>query len=238
MTATLDRNDEVSPTRSTPPAPNRRRTGWLGRPLWNRFTPLQCFVLAVATVAPSIVAANLLGGLVGLITTEVMIDNVLAAGEEPGMFTFAAMLLASPVQWLTGRTQVRVRKYLGIVFFLLGLANGAMFAIESGIGAALSEPFLIAGTLALAFAAPLFVTSSRRSQRAMGFKRWQLLHKATYLVAIALVAHVLLIGEVGISPVLIMLALALRVPPIRRELERVGSRDRTRAATASAPSRR
>ena len=34
-------------------------------------------------------------------------------------------------QWLTDRSQVRVRKYLGIVFFLLALTNGVMFAIST-----------------------------------------------------------------------------------------------------------
>ena len=36
-------------------------------------------------------------------------------------------------QWLTDRSQVRVRKYLGIVFFMLALttANGVMFAIST-----------------------------------------------------------------------------------------------------------
>ncbi len=231
MTSTLERPTQSPPAQPTPTQSPRStpQASWLKTPLWNRFTPLQCLTLAIAAIAPVLVAGNLLAGFMGLISTEAMIENVLAAGEEPGMFTFAAMLLASPVQWLTGRTQVRVRKALGIVFFLLGLANGAMFVLESSIANALSEPFLIAGTLALAIAAPLFVTSSRWSQRAMGMKRWRLLHKATYLVAAALVAHVALIGEIGVSGVMIALALALRVPPIRRAMERVGQGRRATA---------
>lgn len=213
MTSVLDHPTTDSPAPippSTPPRP------WQ-RPIWNRFTALQLVVLAAASIAPVVIVGAIAGRLLGLLTTEAMVGIALGAGEEPGMFTFAAMFLASPMQWLTGRTQIRVRKYLGIVFFLLALSNGAMFAIETGVGAALSAPFLVAGTIALALSTPLFLTSSRWSQRMLGMKRWQLLHKATYLIAVALVVHVLLVPEeIGLSIGLIALGFVLRVPPVRR----------------------
>jgi DMSO/TMAO reductase YedYZ heme-binding membrane subunit len=113
-----------------------------------------------------------------------------------------------------------VRKYLGIVFFLLALSNGAMFVIESGLAAALSAPFLVAGSLALGLALPLFATSSRWSQRAMGMKRWRLLHKATYVIAVALLGHLLLLpDDIGIAGWLIVAGLVLRIPPVRRWIE-------------------
>lgn len=208
------------PTTDLPaPTPPTTPPGRWQRPIWNRFSALQLLVLGAATIAPAVIVSAIVGRLLGVLSTEAMMDIALGAGEEPGMFTFAAMFLASPVQWLTGRTQVRVRKYLGIVFFLLALSNGAMFAIEAGIGAALSAPFLVAGTLALALSTPLFLTSSRRSQRMLGMKRWQLLHRATYLIAVALVVHVLLVPEeIGLSVGLIALGFVLRVPPVRRWL--------------------
>ena len=151
----------------------------------------------MATIAPLLVAGTLAAGLAGVITVEAIIEAALVFGEDPGMLTFGAMFLASPVQWATGRTQVPVRKYLGIVFFLLALSNGAMFVIESGMVAAFGAPFLIAGVIALLVATPLFLTSSRWSQRVLGMRRWRLLHRLTYVVAVALVAHVLLAGELG-----------------------------------------
>ncbi|MEM9132314.1 MAG: ferric reductase-like transmembrane domain-containing protein [Actinomycetota bacterium] len=224
MTTAVDRPSGPSIPNPPPPTPTslvgrlRRR---LRRPVWNRFTFLQLLVLTAATIAPVTVGVVITAGVLGLISTETMIDVALAAGEDPGMFTFAAMFLASPVQWITGRTQIRVRKYLGIVFFLLALSNGAMFVIESGLAAALGAPFLIAGTIALLLSVPLFLTSSRRSQRLMGRRRWQLLHRATYVIAIALVAHVLLIPEdIGISVLLIAAGFILRLPPIRLWLVR------------------
>ena len=223
MTTALD-----DPT-AQPVAPAKPRTPvrpW-HRPIWNRFSLPQLLVLGSATIAPVVIAGTILSRLVGLVTTEEMLDLALAAGEEPGMFTFAAMFLASPVQLFTGRTQVRVRKYLGIVFFLLGLSNGVMFAIEAGVGAALSAPFLVAGALALALSTPLFLTSSRWSQRMLGMRRWQLLHRTTYVIAVALVAHVLLVPEeIGVSVGLIVLGFVLRIPPIRRRLAARASRKR------------
>ena len=51
-------------------------------------------------------------------------------------------------------------------------------------------------------------------------RRWRLLHKATYLVAIALMAHVVLIGDIGLGFVLIALGFAARIPAVRRRIQR------------------
>lgn len=201
--------------------------------MWRGFTPLQLVVVVLATVAPLLIAGAIGAAALGLIGTEAMIEFVLAAGENPGMITFGAMFLASPIQWLTGRSQVRVRKYLGIVFFLLALSNGAMFVLESGLAAVLSAPFIIAGTVAVLLAAPLFLTSSRRSQRALGMRRWRLLHKLTYGVAAALLIHVVLMGEIGPGAVLIALGFIGRLPAIRRRLTARAERRRGVPAVAA-----
>jgi sulfoxide reductase heme-binding subunit YedZ len=208
--ADLDRTATAAPRHQEPP--------WHRRRLWNRFTPLQLLVITLATIAPLLIAGAIGLALLGVISAEAMVQFALAAGENPGMITFGAMFVASPVQWLTGRSQVRVRKYLGIAFFLLALSNATMFALETGLAAALSAPFLIAGTIALGLATPLFLTSSRRSQRAMGMKRWRTLHKLTYVVAAALLAHVVLIGDIGPGAILITLGFIGRIPAVRRWL--------------------
>lgn len=214
MTAILERPEPSPAPRTTPPTPPT----WLKRPIWNRFTPLQLMVLTLATIAPLLIVGAVGAALLGAISVEAMINLALAAGENPGMVTFGAMFLASPVQWFTGRSQVRVRKYLGIVFFLLALSNGAMFVLESGIAATLSAPFLIAGTIAVALATPLFLTSSRWSQRRIGMKRWRGLHKLTYAIAVGLLAHVILIGDIGPGAVMIGLGFVARIPAVRRRL--------------------
>jgi len=232
MTATLQLpppDHATKPAASSGPPPP---TPWRQRRVWRGFTPLQLVVLVLATIAPLLIGGALGAAALGLIDTEAMIEFVLAAGENPGMITFGAMFLASPIQWLTGRSQVRVRKYLGIVFFLLALSNGAMFLLESGLAAVLSAPFIIAGTVAVVLAAPLFLTSSRRSQRALGMRRWRLLHKLTYGVAAALLIHVILMGEIGPGAVLITLGFIARLPAVRRRLTARAERRRGTASHA------
>ncbi len=221
MTATLDPPRSNRRPASGPAGPARFRT-WLRRPRWWRFTPLQLLVLTLATIPPLVIAATVGSALVGLVPVETMLAVALAAGENPGMLTFAAMFLASPVQWWTGRSQVRVRKYLGIVFYLLAVSNGAMFVLERGIGSALGAPFLVAGTAALALATPLALTSSRWSQRAMGLRRWRRLHRLTYLVAGALVGHVVLLGDPDPGALLIATGFVARIPVVRRWIGRRG----------------
>lgn len=218
MTTTLER---PRPNQPPPPVPGRPPSS--PRFWWNRFTACQLMVLSLATVAPLIIMGAISAALAGAISTETMIQVALAAGENPGMITFGAMFLASPVQWFTGRSQIRVRKYLGIVFFLLALSNGAMFVLESRLAAVLSSPLLIAGTIAVALAAPLFLTSSRWSQRIIGMKNWRRLHRLTYPLALGLLAHVILVGDVGPGAVLITLGFIARTPAIRRRLTDRGS---------------
>lgn len=218
MTVTLDQPGLITSTE--PPGPVDQaalRAANSGR--WRRFSIAQLLVMAAATVAPLFIVGVYGAALLGAISLEVMTGLALGAGENPGMITFGAMFLASPVQWLTGRSQVRVRKYLGIVFFLLALSNGALFIVERGIGQIVGLPFLIAGTAALMLATPLFLTSSRRAQRVLGMRNWRLLHRLTYPVAIALVAHVALIGDVGPGAIMITIGFLTRLPPIRRWLQ-------------------
>lgn len=213
---------------------------FLRTPVWNRFTPLQLLVMALAAVPPAIITGAVSAGALGLISQEAMISLALGAGENPGTITFGAMFLASPIQWLTGRSQVRVRKYLGIAFFGLAASNFAMFVLERGLAASLGAPFLIAGLVALGLSVPLFLTSSRWSQRAMGMRRWRLLHKLTYVIAAALLGHLLMIGEFDLGSLLISFGFVARIPAIRRWLsarrtqgEAVGDEQEATASSGS-----
>ena len=186
---------------------------------WQGLRPLQLLVMAVAAIAPAVIAVVVAGYAVGAVTFDQMHDVALGAGENPGMVTFGAMFLCSPVQWWTGRSQVRVRKYLGIVFYLLALSNGAMFVLDEGLGQTFSEPLLVAGSVALLLALPLFLTSNRWSQRMLGLRRWRVLHRLTYLVAAALVVHVALVGDIGPGAAMIAAGFVARIPAVRRRLQ-------------------
>lgn len=191
---------------------------WRATPIWNRFTPLQLLVMGLAALPLSLIAVALVAGASGVVPDPTVRQVVLLAGENPGMLVFGAMFLASPVQWSTGRSQVRVRKYLGIVFYLLALSNGAMFLWEEGAGQLFSRPLVIVGLVSVLIATPLFMTSSRASQRLLGMRRWRVLHKLTYLVAIGLVVHVLMIPDPGPGTLMIIAGFVLRVPPIKHSL--------------------
>ena len=235
MTAVLESARPHKPPRRSDLPESDVSASWFKRPLWNRFTPLQLTVITLATIAPLIIAGTVTAALLGVIPAEAAISLALAAGENPGMVTFGAMFLASPVQWLTGRSQVRVRKYLGIMFFLLALSNGAMFVIESGLVAALGAPFLIAATIAFVLAVPLFLTSNRWSQRTLGMTRWRLLHKLTYFIAAALLVHVVLIGDIGPGAIMIALGFIARIPAVRRRLASLASQRKLRPADVGFP---
>lgn len=103
-----------------------------------------------------------------------------------------------------------------------------MFVLDEGIGRSFSQPLLVAGSLAVLTALPLFLTSTRRAQRSLGMRRWRLLHRLTYVVAAALVAHVILVGDIGLGAVLIGLGAVARIPAVRSWIEQRGSRDRHR----------
>jgi methionine sulfoxide reductase heme-binding subunit len=51
------------------------------------------------------------------------------------------------------------------------------------------RPFILVGTLALLLLVPLAATSFNGAMRALGAKRWQLLHRLVYLVALLGVLH-------------------------------------------------
>lgn len=185
---------------------------------------LQRLVVAAAALPLIGIALTTIAGALGFIRTREMLDTALALGEEPGMFVFAAMLWCSPVQWLVKRTQVPVRKMLGILFSGYAASNFTMFVIDEGLEDTLSAPFLIAGTAATVASIPLLITSGRWAQRKMGMKNWRSLHKLTYAIAVALVLHVVLIGEIGISGALIVAALITRIPPVAQAIQELGRR--------------
>ena len=202
-------------------------------PALRKLSSWQRAVAGLALIAPVVIVSTVVARLIGLTTTEQMVEVALGAGENPGVLTFAAMFLASPIQWLTGRSQIRIRKFLGIVFYGLAVNNFTMFLIErrlegdEGLVAEIAgSPFLLAGIVALLLATPLFLTSTRWSQRTLGMRRWRMLHRLTYVIAVALLLHVLLIPDIGPDTVLLLLGFIARIPANRRRLEARGQRRR------------
>lgn len=184
-------------------------------------------LVTTASALPLIgIVVTIAAGALGMISVDQMLDTALALGEEPGMAVFGAMLWCSPMQSLVKRTQVPVRKVLGILFGGYAVSNFAMFVIERGLTASLSAPFLIAGTAAMVMTIPLLLTSGRWAQRRMGMRNWRTLHKLTYVIALALVLHVALVGEIGVSGALVIGALLARIPPVATAIANLGEQMR------------
>ncbi len=90
-------------------------------------------------------------------------------------------------QWLMKR-----RRDLGVASFAYAAGHTAIYLWRKGstdlVLAELSEPYVLAGWLALALFTPLAVTSNDRSVRAMK-RAWKRLHRLVYPAAILTFVH-------------------------------------------------
>jgi methionine sulfoxide reductase heme-binding subunit len=150
-------------------------------------------------------------------------EQSLAFTEAPGVVLLVATLWCTPLAVLTGRSFVRPRKWFGIGFALCAVNNLIGFLVEHP-SSELRRWFAIAGSLAVLLSLPLVATSTRGAMRRLGRRRWQQLHRATYVIAIAVVAHLWLVpqddgpgGNIA-STIAVALAMLLRVPRVRAAL--------------------
>ena len=107
------------------------------------------------------------------------------------------VLTVTPLRVLTTTPQLaRFRRMLGLfVFFyaLLHLLSYAWFDMGFDWAEILRDiakrPFILVGSLALALLALLAATSFNRAIKALGGRRWQMLHRSVYAVAGLAVLH-------------------------------------------------
>lgn len=106
-------------------------------------------------------------------------------------------LAVSPLRKLTGRQWlVRLRRMAGLYAFFYGalhLLTYVWFDKSFGFGDITVDvarrPFIAVGMLGFALMVPLAVTSTDMMIKRLGGKRWQKLHRLTYLSAVAGVLH-------------------------------------------------
>lgn len=107
------------------------------------------------------------------------------------------VLAVTPVRVLTGWSAVaRLRRMVGLfVFFyaslhLLSYAWFDMaFELSEIVADVLKRPFILVGVCAWGLLLALAGTSFNRAIRAMGARRWQMLHRSVYAVAGLTVLH-------------------------------------------------
>jgi sulfoxide reductase heme-binding subunit YedZ len=149
------------------------------------------------------------------------------------------LLLVTPLRLATGWTALaRWRRMLGLYVAFYATLHALAYAwLDMGFDLAAitrdipKRPFALVGFLAWLALLPLAATSFNAAIRALGAPRWQALHRLVYAIALLAVLHFLWVrgskhryGEVLLYGSLVATLLALRLPPLRAALQRLGQR--------------
>ena len=122
--------------------------------------------------------------------------------EDTGTWALRFLLLTlcvTPFRKLTGWNEViGYRRMLGLYAFLYGFLHfltyawlDQFFSVPIIVQDVYKRPFIAAGFSALVVMIPLAITSTKKWIARLGGRRWQLLHRLTYVGAIAGVVHYL-----------------------------------------------
>ncbi len=150
----------------------------------------QTTLIATSWALVAGVVASLGAGFLGLIRVSEAYDSARIFSEHPGVVVLSLMFMCSPLQRITLRSWVKVRKHLGIIFGLLALTNaGIFYASNSRFSTA--EMFVAAGALATIICVPLLATSFKPVKRWMGSAKWTKLHKLSYALPLLVGIHLL-----------------------------------------------
>jgi sulfoxide reductase heme-binding subunit YedZ len=185
----------------------------------------------------------LIGGLVPLIVSSVRAalgglgaNPINTALNQLGLLALVfllASLAATPLKIGLGITwPLRVRRMLGLFAFFYASLHLLTYVALDRLGELgtiaedlIERPFITVGFFAFCLLVPLAITSTRKAQKQLGFKRWQKLHRLSYLVGVLAIVHFVWRVKRDLSqPVLygliLALLLALRVPEWLKQRER------------------
>ncbi len=106
-------------------------------------------------------------------------------------------LAVTPLRVMTGQPALaRFRRMLGLWAFGYGVLHFLSYAwldmgldLDAVVRDIPKRPFALVGFLALLLMAPLAATSFNRAIKALGARRWQLLHRLVYVVALLALLH-------------------------------------------------
>lgn len=106
-------------------------------------------------------------------------------------------LMITPVRKLTGWSSlIHYRRALGLAAFFYALGHFSIYfifdrsgSISSTFKEILARPYLMLGAAALLAMLPLAITSTNAMIKALGAKRWNALHRLTYLAIVAGTIH-------------------------------------------------
>lgn len=171
---------------------------------------------------------------------DMNMQGLLGTTGTAAMLTFGAMLACTPVSIITGwQRPRRLRKPFGLYAFAFATIHYIAFidhegTLQKALAAITADGLALFGFLGLALMVPLAATSTRWAIRKLR-KNWQYLHRLTYVAAVFIAVHLLLVGE-GIGAIYLVL-LAIRVPRMKHAIIAVRKKyqaDRKQAARNNA----
>jgi sulfoxide reductase heme-binding subunit YedZ len=153
--------------------------------------------------------------------------EALIRGTGDWTLRFLCLTLAvTPLRQAAGLPSLaRFRRMLGLFTFFYAVLHVLCYAwLDMGFVVAdivrdvAKRPFILVGTAALLLMLPLAATSFNRAIRALGARRWQVLHRAVYVVAGLAILHFFWMRsgkndfvEVGVYAVIVALLLGWRL---------------------------
>jgi sulfoxide reductase heme-binding subunit YedZ len=161
--------------------------------LKTRFAKVPVFLLCLLPVMWLVVAA---------LTDNLSANPIKDITDRTGTWALRFLLITlcvTPLRKLTGWNEViRYRRMLGLFAFFYGFLHfltyawlDQFFSIPDIVQDVYKRPFITAGFSAFLVMIPLAITSTKKWITRLGGRRWQLLHRLTYLGAIAGVVHYL-----------------------------------------------
>ena len=167
--------------------------------------------------------------LVGALTDGLGANPAQTLVQEPGQWTLRWLwltLLVTPLREMAALPAlVRYRRTLGVTAFVYAVLHLLSYAwldkgwvIDAIVADVFKRNFILVGMLTFALMLPLALTSFNAAVRALGGRKWQLLHKLVYAVALLGLLHFYLkkaakndVSEVMVYAVILALLLGWRV---------------------------
>ena len=149
------------------------------------------FVLCLIPAAWLVIAA---------LTDRLSANPIKDITEDTGTWALRLLLVTlcvTPLRKLTGWSRViKFRRMLGLFAFFYGCLHfltyawlDQFFSIPDMLHDVYKRPFITAGFTGFAVMIPLAITSTKKWIARLGGRRWQLLHRLTYVAGIAGVVH-------------------------------------------------
>ena len=137
-----------------------------------------------------------------VLTDRLSADPIKDITQDTGSWALRLLLVTlciTPLRKLTGWTSViRYRRMLGLFAFFYGFLHfltyvwlDQFFSVSDMLRDVYKRPFITAGFTGFIVMVPLAITSTKNWIMRLGGKRWQLLHRLTYISGIAGVLHYL-----------------------------------------------